>query len=137
MTTVEELCANNRKLVDENLKLRKENKELRDNYEQYKAVVEPEIDSLKNEIVNLKGVIESLSEQRDGLNKECIKLEGKVQDWMSEYYELENFMNNKLAEAAEIMRTYMRMGDIIDGIWEMKNVKPFLNEVERLLKKGE
>ena len=54
MTTVEELCADNRKLVDENLKLRKENKELRDNYEQYKAVAEPEIAALKTAILKLR-----------------------------------------------------------------------------------
>lgn len=74
MITIEELCADNHKLVDENLKLRKENKELRDNYEQYKAVAEPEIAALKNEIINLKGVIESLSEQRDRLEKENAEL---------------------------------------------------------------
>lgn len=30
-------------------------------------------------------------------------LEGEVQDWTSSYYELENFMNNKLAKAKEIL----------------------------------
>lgn len=31
-------------------------------------------------------------------------LEGKVEDWTSEYYELENFMNNKLSEAKKIVK---------------------------------
>ena len=165
MITIEELCADNHKLVDENLKLRKENKELRDNYEQYKAVAEPEIDALKNEIVNLKGVIESLSEQRDRLQKENAelkeqnanliamlkserevrvnvdylkgicekeaeigKLEGKVQDWTSEYYELENFMNNKLAEAKKIIKDFV---DRDDSCWSIqKRAEEFLKECQ-------
>ena len=40
--------------------------------------LEQENAALKNEIVNLKGVIESLSEQRDGLEKENFGLKGIV-----------------------------------------------------------
>lgn len=168
MITIEELCADNHKLVDENLKLRKENKELRDNYEQYKAVSEPEIDALKNEIINLKGVIESLSEQRDRLEKENAelkeqnanliamlkserevrvnddylkgicekeaeigKLEGKVQDWTSEYYELENFMNNKLAKAKELIK------ELVDTVKALNNPNVQLTDIDNHLKNAE
>ena len=38
------------------------------------------------------------------LENECGKLEDKVQDWTSEYCELENFMNNKVAELKDLLR---------------------------------
>lgn len=123
-------------------KLEQTEKSLADYQFNYPSIkeLEQENAALKNEIVNLKGVIESLSEQRDGFENENAelkeqnanliamlkserevrvnvdylkgicekeaeigKLEGKIQDWTSEYYELENLMNNKLAKAKEIL----------------------------------
>lgn len=119
-------------------KLEQTEKALADYQFNYPSIkeLEQENAALKNEIVNLKGVIESLSEQRDGLEKEnaelkeqnvnliamlkserevrvnddylkgICELEGKVQDWTSEYYELENLMNNKVAKAKEIIKKF-------------------------------
>ena len=176
MITIEELCADNHKLVDENLKLRKENKELRDNYEQYKAVAEPEIERLKKENAELRikylqatdegtswAHLKSLEQENAELKEqnanliamlkserevrvnddylkgvcekeaEIGKLEGKVQDWTSEYYELENFMNNKLDEAKKIIKDLLGLKSSISSAKEVERRFVIREKAEKFL----
>ena len=91
-------------------------KDLRDNYEDYKAVAESEIERLK---------------------KECGKLEGKVQDWTSEYYELENLMNNKLAEAKEIIKGLLSLKSTISSAQDAENRFNVREKAEEFLGKEE
>ena len=59
------------------------------------------------------------------------KLEGEVQDWTSEYYELENFMNNKLAKAKELVK------ELVDTIKTLNNPNVQLTDIDNYLKKAE
>jgi predicted nucleic acid-binding Zn-ribbon protein len=120
-------------------KLEQTEKALADYQFNYPSIkeLEQENAALKNEIVNLKGVIESLSEQRDGFEKECGKLEGKVQDWTSEYYELENFMNNKVAEAKEIIKGLLSLKSTVSSAQDIKNRFSVREKAEEFLGKEE
>lgn len=83
--------------VDENLKLRKKNKELKEQNANLIAMLKSEREVRVNDDY-LKGICEK--------EAEIGKLEGKIQDWTSEYYELENLMNNKVAKAKEIIKKF-------------------------------
>ena len=79
--------------------LEKENADNRDELLKEKA-------ELKEQNANLIAMLKSEREVRvnDDYLKGICELEGKVEDWTSEYYELENFMNNKLSEAKKIVK---------------------------------
>jgi predicted nucleic acid-binding Zn-ribbon protein len=155
-------------------KLEQTEKALADYQFNYPSIkeLEQENAALKNEIVNLKGVIESLSEQRDGLEKEKCELLGiiqgkdktikdmqdnydgykavaepeierlkkecgKVQDWTSEYYELENLMNNKVAEAKEIIKGLLCLKSTISSAQDAENRFSVREKAEEFLKECE
>lgn len=77
-----------------------------DNYQAENKQLEKENAELKEQNANLIIMLKSEREVRvnDDYLKGICELEGKVQDWTSEYCELENLMNNKLANAKEIVK---------------------------------
>ena len=69
MIAIEELCADNRKLVDENLKLRKENAELKKKLkEKLKTIADKDLsfvakfDALENENALMRELLKTLNE---------------------------------------------------------------------------
>lgn len=72
------------------------------------AALKKENAQLKEQNANLVAMLKSEREVRvnDDYLRGICELESKVEDWTSEYCELENFMNNKLAEAKEIIKKF-------------------------------
>ena len=72
------------------------------------AALKKENAQLKEQNANLVAMLKSEREVRvnDDYLRSICELESKVEDWTSEYYELENFMNNKLAKAKEIVKKF-------------------------------
>lgn len=126
MTTVEKLCADNRKLVDENLKLRKENKELRDNYDGYKAVAEPEIERLKKENAELRIKVTALENANRVMVKE---LDDTTSGGLSV---LKNVVRSKeqLAKAKYIIKEILEF-DFLPENEIKKQAEQFLSEVKK------
>ncbi|MBO7123255.1 MAG: hypothetical protein J6V90_08255 [Treponema sp.] len=86
---------------------------------------------LKEQNANLIAMLKSEREVRvnDDYLKGICELEGKVEDWTSEYYELENFMNNKLSEAKKIIKELLDF-DFLPENEIKKQAEQFLSEVK-------
>lgn len=88
---------------------------------------------LKEQNANLIAMLKSEREVRvnDDYLKGICELEGKVEDWTSEYYELENFMNNKLAKAKELVK------ELVDTVKALNNPNVQLTDIDNHLKNAE
>lgn len=67
--------------------------------------------------------------------KELGKVEGKLADLTSEYYELENLKNNKINKAKEIIKDFLSLG--IFGIFKGTTAEEIVTKAEQFLKECE
>lgn len=109
-------------LSEQRDRLEKENAELKEQNANLIAMLKSEREVRVNDDY-LKGICEK--------EAEIGKLEGKVQDWTSEYYELENFMNNKLAKAKELVK------ELVDTVKALNNPNVQLTDIDNHLKNAE
>ena len=105
--------------------LEKENAELKEQNANLIAMLKSEREVRVNDDY-LKGICE--------LEAEIGKLEGKVQDWTSEYYELENLMNNKVAKAKEIIKGLLSLKSTISSAQDAENRFSVREKAEEFLK---
>lgn len=114
-------------------KLEQTEKALADYQFNYPSIkeLEQENAALKNEIVNLKGVIESLSEQRDVLEKEKCELLGIIQGKDKVVARLQK----ELTDAKEIIKGLLSLKSTASSAQYIKNrfsvrekAEEFLNE---------
>lgn len=107
---------------------------------QYIKELQEEKAKLKDKLKNLESVAEvrlanwqKYEKENEELNKELGKLEGKIADLTSEYYELENFKNNEINKAKELLRNIIRVtwgeGWNYDLEWKVK-AEQFIKEIE-------
>lgn len=120
-------------------KLEQTEKALADYQFNYPSIkeLEQENAALKNEIVNLKGVIESLSEQRDGLEKEKCELLGFIQGKDKVIKDMQdNYDGYKaVAEAKEIIKGLLCLKNTISSAQDAENRFKVREKAEEFLGK--